>query len=138
MNALASVWQDLRYTVRGLRKDRTFALLAIFALALGVGATTVIYSVVDGVLLHPFPYRNADRLVNLYIRYADAAPDDYGRSFYTTPQLLQLRDQMNVFEGVMGGSPVPDVLYSDREGTRRFSARVVTANASEFLGIKPL
>ena len=47
MNQAAWLLQDFRYALRGLRKDRVFALLAIFALALGIGATTVIYSVID-------------------------------------------------------------------------------------------
>src|SRR5690348_9290755 len=80
MNQAAWLLQDFRYALRGLRKDRVFALLAIFALALGIGATTVIYSVIDSVLLHPFPYTGADRLVNLYVHEVDRPPEDYGQT----------------------------------------------------------
>ena len=51
-----SIWQDLRYGLRGLRKQPGFAVLAILALALGIGSVTTIFSVIDNVLLDPFPY----------------------------------------------------------------------------------
>jgi hypothetical protein len=56
------IWQDLRYGVRGLRKQPSFTLLAILALALGIGAATTIFSAIHGVLLDPFPYTDANRV----------------------------------------------------------------------------
>jgi putative ABC transport system permease protein len=63
---LDSVLADLRYAVRQLGHNRSFAVLTVFTLALGIGATTAIYSIVSAVLLHSLPYDNADRLVYLY------------------------------------------------------------------------
>jgi hypothetical protein len=54
--------QDLRFAWRNLRRDRGFILLAVFTLALGIGATNVIFSVLDNALLRPFPYRDADAI----------------------------------------------------------------------------
>src|SRR5882762_6788653 len=68
---LDTLARDFRYALRTLRKDRRFALIAIFTLALGISSTTVIFSVIDCVLLHPFPYKNADRLVSLSVLAAD-------------------------------------------------------------------
>src|SRR5438105_14710889 len=100
MNQLGSLVQDFRYALRGFRKDRSFALLAIFALSLGIGATTVIYSVIDSVLLHPFPYTGANRLVNVYFREEGGRPEDYGQTSNQTAAFLELRKQLSVFEDV--------------------------------------
>ena len=63
MQTFEWLWQDLRYGLRTLWKDRRFAAVAILALALGIGATVVTFSVVDGVLLEPFPVRDSGRFV---------------------------------------------------------------------------
>ncbi len=57
---------DVRFTLRSLGKNPMFTAIVILTLALGIGATTAIFSVVEGVLLRPFPYRDPDRLVMLW------------------------------------------------------------------------
>src|SRR5262245_24905752 len=64
-NLLADFWHDLRYAARAFAKHRTFAATAVLILALGIGATTAIFSVVYSVLIKPLPYPNADELVRL-------------------------------------------------------------------------
>jgi hypothetical protein len=64
-----SIWQDLRYGLRGLRKQPSFTVLAMLALALGIGSATTIVSVIDNVLLDPFPYTDAQRIVMVAHRY---------------------------------------------------------------------
>jgi predicted permease len=64
-------WQDLRYGLRSLLKAPTFTVVALATIALGVGATTAIFSVVNGVLLQPLPYPGAERIVSLVTRQSD-------------------------------------------------------------------
>jgi len=65
-NLLPSLMQDLAFGLRMLRKNPGFAALSVITLALGIGATTAVFSLVNGVLLRALPYRNPDRLVYLY------------------------------------------------------------------------
>jgi putative ABC transport system permease protein len=136
MSYLSGLWLDCRFALRRLRKDLRFAGLAILALALGIGATTVIFSAIDGILLEPFPYRDADRLVDFYIHDV-TRPHENGRIYFTVPEFTDFREQNHVFEDMLGANYI-DVLYTNKEGTQLFSGCWVTGNVSDFLGMKPL
>src|SRR4051812_33086204 len=69
MQWLGDAWQDIRYAVRSLRRSPAFTTAAVLTLALGIGATTAIYSVVDTILLEPLPYADSDRLVRVFENY---------------------------------------------------------------------
>jgi hypothetical protein len=64
---MESVLQDLRITARQLLKNKSFRLTAILSLALGIGATTAVFSVVYGVLLDPYPYKDNNRMVHIQL-----------------------------------------------------------------------
>jgi len=95
---------DLRYGVRLLRKNPGFAAVAILTLALGVGANTAIFSIVNSVLLRPLPYRDPDRLVRIFFNEPGLGLRDVTVS---KPELDDLTDRAGVFEDVSaiaGGS----------------------------------
>jgi len=131
-----SVWQDLRYGSRGLVRRPGFALLAIAALALGAGAATTIFSVINNVLLNPVPYVEPDRLVSITV--FDPARGDTGtRRFFGIAEFLQYQRENTVFEQVFGTMDT-DILYAGSEGTERFAGTIVTPNTFQVLGVPPL
>src|ERR1700730_1876069 len=69
---LETLWADVRYGIRMLRQDPGFAAIAILTLALGIGANTAIFSVLDAVILKPLPYPQADRLALIWTELRDA------------------------------------------------------------------
>jgi len=90
---ISSVGSDVRYALRQLIRNPGFALAAILSLALGIGATVSVFSVIYGVLLHPFPYAHVDQLANLSIS------DQQGRIFdaeFTGQQIRELRNLRSV------------------------------------------
>ena len=126
---MRSVWHDLRYGIRMLRNNLGVSVVSILTLALGIGATTVICSVVDGVLLNPFPYRDADRLATPSI--------SNGITRFPVPVFLNFREQNHTFEDLAALAYFQ--LRSTRSGapTQQLLGCWVTANTFEMLGIKP-
>jgi predicted permease len=131
-----TIWQDVRYGARGLRNRPGFAALAVLTLALGIGATTTIFSVIQNVLLDPFPYTDAHRVAMIQIHDVSTARPG-GRSGFQVPEFLDYQEQNHVFEEVIGGS-YEDVLIANGEGTEQFAGGLVTANTFRFLGVPPL
>ncbi len=136
MDRLSWLWRDLRFGLRSLNKDRRFALLAILALALGIGATTVIFSAIDSIVLEPFIYPHAEELTNFYV-HDSTLPADRGGSGFSVPELMDVSEQNHVFKCIISSS-FQDVLYTEREGTQLFDGFWVSPNAFECFGVKPL
>src|SRR5215467_10774898 len=130
------VRQDLTYAWRGMRKEPGFALLAILTLALGSGAATTIFSVIQNVLFDPFPYTDAKRVVSIQIHDLDRARPG-GRTAFQTAEFLDYQEQSGVFEEVIGGGS-EDILYTTAEGTQQFTGGLMTPNAFHFLGVPAL
>jgi putative ABC transport system permease protein len=129
--------RDLQYAFRSLSKDRRFALIAVFALALGIGATTVMFSVIYNIVFDPVPYRDFQRSVVFEMRDLTSTGDKGGRDHYTIPEFLAVREQNHVFEDIVGNYQL-DILYADGKGTRRFLGGYVTTNGFDFLGVPPI
>src|SRR5713226_9990657 len=126
-----AIWQDARFGLRGLRKQPGFAALAALTLGLGIAGATTIFSVIQNVLLDPYPYAHVDRNVTIEIRDA-ARPQRGGRSFFRLPEFLDYQSQLQSYEEVIAGNN-QDVLYTTAEGTQQFDAGLVSGNTFAFL-----
>jgi putative ABC transport system permease protein len=134
-NQLDIFIRDFRFALRGLLKDRRFAFVSIFALALAIGASTAMFSVVDNALFEPFPYKDQKRLVVVHIRDLDKT-EDY-RSFFTMPEIEEIRKQNNVFED-SAGNQQDDVVQMGTDTNLRLDGNFVTPGSLDFLGVPAL
>jgi putative ABC transport system permease protein len=130
---MQTIWQDLRYGLRGIANHPGFSLLAIVTLALGIGASTTIFSVIHNVMLDPFPYTDAERVAMIQIHDLSSGWPG-GRSFFQIPEFLAYQDQNHVFDEVIGGT-MEDVLQTTGEGTEQVTGGLVTPNTFRFLGV---
>ena len=133
---MQSLWQDLRYGLRGIRSNPGFSALAMATLALGIGAGTTMFSVIKNVLISPFPYKEAERIAAFRIHDLDSARPG-GRSFFKAADYLEFRRGNHVFSGDTGGGN-EDVLWTTPEGTEQFDGGYLTPNSFDFLGVAPL
>jgi hypothetical protein len=132
-DTILSVIQDLRFTFRSLARRKALFVLAITTLSLGVGASTALFSMVNGVLLRPLPYRSPDRLAILWHVFGHGAQDlpamhpldcrDYRDRSKTLEALTIATGQ----QAILGGSENPQIV---RVGS-------VAAHFFRFLGIDP-
>ncbi len=125
--------QDLRYGLRGIWNRPGFACLAILTLALGSGAATTIFSVIQNVMLDPFPYVDARRVAMIQIHDLSRSQPG-GRTFFQVPEFLDYQSQNSVFEEVIGGTG-RDVLMTTGESTELLDGSLVTPNTFRFLGV---
>jgi predicted permease len=127
-------WQDLRFGGRMLLRSPVFAAIAVLNLALGIMATTAIYSVIHAVVLDPFPYRDVDALMS--VRVWDPARQGY-RTNYSTDQFMEIAERSRIFEGVIA-STISDVLWTGDGEPRRLRGNYGTPNTFEVMGVGPL
>ncbi|MBV8856406.1 MAG: ABC transporter permease [Acidobacteria bacterium] len=129
---MRTLLRDVRYAVRTLLRQPGFAAVSVLTLALGIGANTAIFSVIDAALLRPLPYREPERLVHLW---ETKRSRDFERREASYPDLLDWRAQgQEVFEGLAGYTPRPFTLADAGEATRTRGA-AVTANFFDVLGV---
>ena len=134
INVFGDVWQDLRYGLRMLWKNPGFTIVAVIALALGIGANSAIFSVVNTVLLRPLPYKDPERLVMVW---EDAAKRGFPRDTPAVANYIDWRDQNQVFEGMAALADVSVNLTGTGE-PERIDGRRVSANLFPLLGVEPL
>jgi putative ABC transport system permease protein len=131
---VADLWQDVRYAGRRLASQPGFTLVAVLTLALGIGATAAIFSVVRGVLLKPLPFESAERLVGLYHRgeAVNLAVMNQGPATYFT-----YRDNQRVFEDI-GAWESNEVSITGRGEPERVEVLSVTHTTLPLLRVQPV
>ncbi len=105
-NMIADLWQDMRFGIRMLLKQPGFTLIAVLTLALGIGANTAIFSVVNALLLRPLPYRQPEQLVKVFRTQPDPAKGMLP-SIWSYPRFEMLRDHNQSFTEVVGFNQSP-------------------------------
>jgi putative ABC transport system permease protein len=128
--------QDIRYSLRNLQRTPGFAVVAVLTLALGIGASTAIFSILENILMEPFPYPDAQRYMFLEIHDTERN-EPGGRNGFSGPEFLDYVAQNHVFDRVIANDSL-DVLYRSAEGTQLLRGNYVTPGTFEFLGMTPL
>jgi putative ABC transport system permease protein len=137
-DSMSDFLQDLRYGARNLARTPGFTAVAVLTLALGIGATTAIFSVVNAVLLRPLPYPDADRVVMVWM---DNRRMGMNEDIHSWPNYADYRDQNRVLSGLAGYTPAGyNVTGGCLEGEcepQRVGAAAATANLFTVLGVGP-
>jgi len=133
-NVIADLEQDIRYGLRMFAKNPTFTVVAVLAIALGIGANSAIFSVVNALLLRPLPYKNPDQLVAVW---ENAAHLGFPKNTPSPANFLDWRQQSTVFEGMAAFTERRFNLSGQGE-PERLDGRRVSANIFDLLGVKPI
>ena len=132
--SLRSMGHDIRFAVRTLRKRPGFAIAAVVTLALGIGANTAIFSVINGVLLRPLPYEKGEQL--LYLRQP-LTLNEITNAGFSAPEVADYRTGAASLSGVAEYHSMPFILLGQDE-PRRVQTGVVSAEFFTVLGVRPI
>src|SRR5689334_11124837 len=102
------VGRDFRFGLRNIRKSPAFICMAIGSLALGIGASTAMYSVIHAVVISPFPYKDVDHLASIFVREPGGRG---GRVYYSVDQYVEFTKRSSIFEGLIA-STISDVVWT--------------------------
>jgi putative ABC transport system permease protein len=130
---MQTLLQDLRYAVRALWKSPGFALVATVTLAIGIGANTAIFSIIETVLLRPLPYRSPEQLLRLY--ETESAPGTYP---FAGPDFIDWKTQNSTFQDMALFSWTQNMNLSGKGEPDHVIALPTEANFFSLLGVKPL
>jgi putative ABC transport system permease protein len=134
---MQSFLQDVRYGARMLLKNRSFTVIAILAIGLGIGANTAIFSVVNAVLLRPLPYPAPEQLVALYGTDTRKPNDALNKDSISYPDFFDWREQNQSFENIAAYRAIA-LSLTGGETPIQVSGQVVSAEVFDLLHVKPL
>src|SRR5450755_4489630 len=126
------MWQDLRYGLRGLRKNPGFAIVAVLTLALGIGANTALFSIVNSVLLNPLPYEHPEKLVALYTK-----TPEFNKSSIAYPNFLDWQRYNNSFSA-LAAFRSDSFNLTGMGDAERLHGNMVSASFFPILGVRPI
>src|SRR5436309_4019306 len=130
---MATFWSDVRFAARSLRKAPAFTSLAILVLAVGIGTTGAIFSLIDTTLIRPLPFADPDRLVMLWEH-----PPSYARNRVAPLNFLDWSEQNHVFASMAAIAGGGRVLAGTTGAAERLAGQSVTTAFFDVLGIKPV
>jgi putative ABC transport system permease protein len=130
---MENVWRDIQYGARMLKKSKGFTAIAVLTLALGIGANTAVFSVVNAVLLKPLPYGNPDRLVFM-TEWSEQVPN----MSFSVANFKDVRDQNRVFDAIFGSNSTSLILTGSGGEAERMNIRQVTSGMFDTLQKTPL
>src|SRR5258708_23687627 len=132
---MAAILQDFRYSVRTLRKSPVFLAVAVLSLALGIGANTAIFTLINQLILQPLPVKDPEQLVMLAGRGKHYGGNN-GPDRISYPMYREIRDKNQEFSGMFCTYP-ETVSGSFQSGTALIGAEFVSGNYFPALGIRP-
>jgi macrolide transport system ATP-binding/permease protein len=124
------IWQDLRYAFRMMRKKPGFAFFAILTLSLGIGINTVVFTIVNTILLRPIPAKNPDELIRIYQKTADGAV----QLRFSYPDYVDYRDRSSLLSGLAASTLTPFRLDAGSQ-SEQILAEAVSGNYFAVLGV---
>jgi putative ABC transport system permease protein len=130
--------RDLRDAFRNLRKDRRFALVAILALALGIGASTVVFSVVYSIFFRALPYKDFKRSVLVGTHDLSNVGGEKVRLYFSLEEVRAFREQNHVFEDLIAYARMRPHVRRRQIHSFLFLRRGANANTFDYLGVPPL
>ncbi len=129
---------DLKYASRSLRRRPGFSAVVILTLALGIGATTAVFSVVDGVLLRPLGFRDPERLVRVANYPVDGDPEKVSGPAFSYPDFIDVRDQARSFEQLAAIRAWEVTFTASGNEPVRIRTAFVTPSLFSTLGVRPV
>ena len=132
---MSTLIRELRHGLRSLAKTKGQTAVILVTLALGIGANTAIFSVVEGVLLRPLPYSDPDRLLSLWENDRLRGTTQEG---FSLPDYVDVRDGNGVFDSMAAFTSLNTTWTSEDEEPRRMTAVRISASLSDVLGVSPV
>jgi len=135
----SEIRQDLRYAIRGLRRAPAFTAITVVTLGIAIGANSAVFSVINGVVLQPLPFPDAERLSVVWTRYLPPSGFDIDKFTLSGPEVLDIQEETRTLEsmGILlgGGSRA---LTGDDTPAERIGVAFYSSTLFETLGVRPL